>query len=119
MRRPKAEIPFTDVIMSGRTPRRERDVAPHPSLKPQSFLRQVVYACLPLGTGTILDPFAGGGSTLAAAKAIGYRSIGIEIDEEFAKIAKRAIPRLAELADGLQLRLPAENTRPLVEGVRV
>ena len=119
LRRPKAEIPFTDVIMSGRTPRRERDVAPHPSLKPQSFLRQVVYACLPLGTGTILDPFAGGGSTLAAAKAIGYRSIGIEIDEEFAKIAKRAIPRLAELADGLQLRLPAENTRPLVEGVRV
>lgn len=119
LRRPRADIPFTDMIVSGRTARRERDAAPHPSLKPQSFLRKVVHGCLPLGTGTVLDTFAGGGSTLAAAKAIGYRSIGIEIDEEFAGIAKQAIPHLAELADGLQMGLLPEERGPLVQGIRV
>jgi site-specific DNA-methyltransferase (adenine-specific) len=40
----------------------------------------------------------GGGSTIAAACAVGYRSIGIESDREFYKIATQAIPRLAVLA---------------------
>jgi site-specific DNA-methyltransferase (adenine-specific) len=39
----------------------------------------------------------GGGSTIAAAIAIGYQSIGIESDPEFFAMAKRAIPRLAAL----------------------
>src|SRR6266567_2772613 len=52
---------------------------PHPSLKPQSFMRQIVRASLPLGEGVVLDPFTGGGSTIAAAIAVGYQSIGIEL----------------------------------------
>ncbi|MGO9273187.1 MAG: hypothetical protein ACLQOO_23615 [Terriglobia bacterium] len=39
----------------------------------------------------------GGGTTIAAALALGYESIGIESDPAFFKIAERAIPRLAEL----------------------
>jgi hypothetical protein len=39
----------------GCTPQKEREIANHPSLKPQSFLRQVVYAALPLGEGVIVD----------------------------------------------------------------
>jgi len=46
----------------------ERKIAPHPSLKPQAFMRQLVRAALPLGRGVILDPFMGAGSTVAAAK---------------------------------------------------
>jgi DNA modification methylase len=42
-----------------------------------------------------LDPFMGGGSTIAAACAVGYRSIGIESDSEFYAIAIQAIPQLA------------------------
>jgi site-specific DNA-methyltransferase (adenine-specific) len=60
-------------------------------------MRQIVRASLPLGTGVVLDPFMGGGSTIAAAMAVGYDSIGIEIDPVFFKISERAIPRLAEL----------------------
>ena len=67
---------------------------PHPSLKPQAFLRQVVRALLPLGEGIVLDPFAGAGSTLAAAEVVGYESVGVEKDRHYFEIACRAIPRL-------------------------
>src|SRR6266700_4593837 len=43
-RRPSAERPFGDVILSQPTPKAEREIAAHPSLKPQAFLRQVVRA---------------------------------------------------------------------------
>ena len=71
LRRPDAPRPFGDVISSAPTRRTERALAPHPSLKPQAFLRQVVRASLPLGEGTVLDPFAGSGSTLAAGRRCG------------------------------------------------
>jgi site-specific DNA-methyltransferase (adenine-specific) len=67
-------------------------------LKPQSFLRQVVRAVLPLGVGTVLDPFAGSGSTLAAAEAVGYESIGIERDQAYFEVAVSAVPLLAGLS---------------------
>jgi len=96
-RRPSQERPFGDVVKSRPTQKAERQIAPHPSLKPQAFLRSIVRASLPLGEGVILDPFAGSGSTLAAANAVGYQSIGIERDSEFVSMAKRAIPILGAL----------------------
>jgi DNA modification methylase len=97
LRRVSSQLPFSDVILSAPTRREERAIAPHPSLKPQSFMRQIVRACLPLGAGIILDPFMGGGSTVAAAVSIGYESIGIEIDRQFFGAAMEAIPALAAL----------------------
>lgn len=96
-RRPTEERPFGDLIRSHPTPASEKKIAPHPSLKPQAFMRQVVRAVLPLGTGIVLDPFMGGGSTLAAANAIGYDSRGVEMDKQFFELAKKAIPALAAL----------------------
>lgn len=96
-RRPSEDRPFGDVIASAPTRKNERKLAPHPSLKPQAFLRQVVRAVLPLGEGVILDPFAGAGSTLAAAESLGYSSIGIEKDRHYFKIATEAIPKLTKL----------------------
>jgi site-specific DNA-methyltransferase (adenine-specific) len=93
-RRPSKDQPFGDVIKSSPTRRQERALAPHPSLKPQAFLRKIVRAVLPLGEGTILDPFAGAGSTLAAAEGAGYASIGIEKDQRYFEIAREAIPKL-------------------------
>ena len=97
LRRISADQPFCDVIRSAPTRGIEREIAPHPSLKPQAFMRQIVRAALPLGEGVVLDPFMGGGSTIAAACAVGYRSIGIESDAEFYEMAVQAIPRLASL----------------------
>ena len=94
-RRPCAEKPFGDVLPSSPTRQNERELAPHPSLKPQAFLRPLVRAVLPLGEGVVLDPFAGAGSTLAAAEAVGYQSVGIEKDLHYFKMAREAIPKLA------------------------
>jgi len=97
LRRKPDGKPFEDVIENERTPQRERQIANHPSLKPQSFLRQIVYASLPLGEGIVVDPFMGSGSTVAAAEAIGYSCIGIERYEEYYVIGQQAIPALARL----------------------
>lgn len=94
-RRPSAKHPFGDVISSAPTRKEERALAPHPSLKPQEFLRQVVRGVLPLAEGVVLDPFCGAGSTLAAASAVGYASIGVERDRQYFEIATQAVPRLA------------------------
>jgi hypothetical protein len=97
-RRISAGRPFGDVIRSSPTTARERRIAKHPSLKPQSFLRQLVYAALPLGEGIILDPFAGSGSTLAACNAVGYASIGVERDPVYVEVARNAIDPLSRLS---------------------
>jgi len=97
LRRISDSEPFKDLIQSSPARRREREIASHPSLKPQNFLRQIVRAALPLSEGTILDPFMGSGSTIAAATAIGLNSIGLELRAEYFTMAQSAIPKLAEL----------------------
>lgn len=94
-RRISDERPFGDVIKSSPTTKTERSLANHPSLKPQSFMRQIVRASLPLGRGVVVDTFAGSGSTLAAAEAVGYASLGVERDRDYYDLACSAIPRLA------------------------
>lgn len=114
LRRVSVDQPFCDVIKSSPTRANERELAPHPSLKPQAFMRQIVRAALPLGEGIILDPFMGGGSTIAAACAVGYRSIGIESDLEFYRIAGEAIPRLTLLQIGNENRTTSETSPKVV-----
>ena len=97
LRRLSVDKPLPDAIPSGRTPRREEAISEHPCLKPQHFMRIVVRALLPLGEGSVLDPFMGSGSTIAAARAVGYSSTGLEVDPEYFRLAEKAIPRLAAL----------------------
>jgi DNA modification methylase len=96
LRRVSNNSPFLDVIQSSPSRSEERRVAPHPSLKPQAFMRQLVRAALPLGRGVILDPFMGAGSTIAAAEAVGYSSIGIEKDSAYYSVALKSIPALVQ-----------------------
>jgi len=102
LRRISEKEPFGDVIRSAPTRPEERRIAPHPSLKPQAFMRRLVHAALPLGEGIVLDPFMGGGSTIAACVAVGYEAIGIERDPAYFEMARSAIPVLAGLRIGCQ-----------------
>jgi site-specific DNA-methyltransferase (adenine-specific) len=97
LRRTPDDKPFNDVILSGRTPQAEKKIAPHPSLKPQAFLRQIVHASLPLGVGVIADTFAGSGATVAAAEALGLSAVGSERHLDYFEMSCEAVPKLAAL----------------------
>lgn len=98
LRRTPNDKPFGDVILSGRTPQKEKDIADHPTIKPQAFMRQIVHAALPLGVGIIADTFMGSGSTIAAAEAVGVQAIGVERYADYYELSRNAIPRLARLS---------------------
>lgn len=62
----------------------------HPTEKPQAILDPLIrYGCPP--GGTVLDPFAGSGSTLLAARSAGRHAVGVEIDEQFCELAARRL----------------------------
>jgi site-specific DNA-methyltransferase (adenine-specific) len=101
LRRNPHGTPFEDVISSERTPQREREVADHPSLKPQSLLRQLVYAALPLGVEFVCDTFSGSGSTVAACEAVGIEGIGIERHIDYFEMSRSTAPKLAGIESSL------------------
>jgi site-specific DNA-methyltransferase (adenine-specific) len=103
LRRTPDGKPFSDVIPSGRTAQNEKDIANHPTLKPQAFMRKIVHAALPLGVGVIADTFSGSGSTVAAAEAIGASSVGVERFADYFEMSVEAIPKLAAI------RVPREE----------
>ncbi|MES1936632.1 DNA methylase N-4/N-6 domain-containing protein [Salinisphaera hydrothermalis C27AD] len=89
LRRISESQPFFDLIESARTPKEEKRIADHPTLKPQKLLRALAFALLPTGEGNVVEPFAGSGSTLAACEAIGVNSSGVELDQEnYSRIAQ-------------------------------
>ena len=62
--------------------------AEHPTQKPTGIIDPLLrYSCKP--GAIVLDPFMGSGSTLVAAKKLGLRAIGIEVDEKNCEIAAR------------------------------
>jgi DNA modification methylase len=71
----------------------------HPTEKPVELMRWCISQC---PDGVILDPFAGSGTTLRAAKDLGRKSIGIEIEEKYCEIAANRLAQEVLPFDGLR-----------------
>ena len=77
----------------------------HPTVKPLALMRYLCKLVTPPG-GVILDPFAGSGSTLVAATELGFDSVGIELEKEYAKIMVKRLESCKEDGEDNQVEKP-------------
>ena len=91
---------------TAKAPKRERpnvNGIQHPTVKPLAIMQWLIRLTTP-PNGTVLDPFAGSGATLEAARNTGHKSIGIEAEETYLPL--------------IDQRLQRSNTNPIeLEGV--
>jgi hypothetical protein len=89
---PVAPVRFSSLIESGaRNVGNPAGLAArygHPHAKPVDVMETLISACPP---GVIADPFAGSGSTLVAARNLGRKAVGVELDERYAEKAARRL----------------------------
>jgi site-specific DNA-methyltransferase (adenine-specific) len=121
LRRISINSPLPDVIQSGKTPPVEEEIGDHPTLKPQHLLRILARTLLPTGDGVILDPFAGSGSGIAACEAIGYDSVGVELDAHHFQKLERNIDLLSAVyphfkGQSLEMKFDGPMGRPRAKG---
>lgn len=75
----------------------------HPTVKPIALMEYLIKLIMPPKDGLILDPFSGSGTTIIAAKKLGYSAIGIEKESEYAEIAEKRLQAYQTESEQLSL----------------
>ena len=89
----EAELAWTNADALTRVcdcPRRDSEKA-HPTQKPLKLIHWCLLQSWSIDSRSILDPFMGSGTTLRAAKDLGRKAIGIEIEEKYCEIAAKRL----------------------------
>ena len=85
-----------DFLESSVCPLSEKKHGKHPTQKPVSILKELI-ECVTNKGDMVLDPFMGSGSTCVAAAELSRKYLGIELNEEYFKIAKQRIEDIKQL----------------------
>ena len=89
----------------------------HPAMFPGMLAKRLIECFTPPEASLILDPFAGIGSTLLAAKELGKDAIGLEISPEFAQIAERRVDQMLPFAGQTETKIHIADSRELYQYV--
>ena len=69
----------------------------HPAMFPQMLVERLIETFLPTDANFVLDPFAGSGTTILAAEAMGKKGIGLELSPEYVSLARSRLEKQAEV----------------------
>lgn len=98
---------------SAKASKKERRESKHPTVKPLSLMRYLCRLITPPG-GTVLDPFAGSGTTGEAAILEGFHPVMIELEQEYVKdLENRMAAVTGETEPELEMPPAARNTATL------
>jgi DNA modification methylase len=82
----------------------------HPCQMPEAVLERIIRVATNPG-GVVLDPFAGSGTTLAVAKKLGRRYLGIELSKQYAEGVRKRLDRIT-FGEGMTPAVNGKPTRP-------
>ncbi|HTV43000.1 MAG TPA: site-specific DNA-methyltransferase [Candidatus Sulfotelmatobacter sp.] len=87
-----ADGSFQSNILEGFSKGKDEEFDEHCTIKPLSLIRKLIELFLPQnGQHTVLDPFAGTGTTLIAAMELGHRAVGIEIEQRYCAVIQKRL----------------------------
>lgn len=106
-------VNMRDVWMIDMIGRTSRERVGYPAQKPEALLERIVLAATDPGD-LVLDPFCGSGTTLAVAKRLGRRYLGIDANPAAVRLARRRLQRLhpdSQLKDATPEKCPTPSPK--------